>query len=90
MLQSQKSTLRISDAWASDGTKRYALTDWMLTSCIDDGAGNSDPHFGWRSDAASLIDSVGHDDDATSNMRAIGARFTLAAPRVSPALPIAR
>jgi hypothetical protein len=83
MLQSQKSSLRISDAWASDGTTRYPLTDWTLTSCINDGAGNADPHYGWRSDGTSLIDYVGHEDDTTASTRASGTHFTLTAPRPS-------
>ena len=86
-LQSQKSALRISDAWASDGTQRYPLADWMLTSCIDDGAGNADPHYGWRSDGVSLTDSVGHEDDVTSSARLAGTHFTLTTPRVSLAAP---
>src|SRR5580765_2282766 len=40
ILQSQKSTLRISDMRAWDGTTWYSLKDWILTACIDDGAGN--------------------------------------------------
>jgi hypothetical protein len=83
MLRSQKSALRIGDAWVSDGARRYPLTDWTLTSCIDDGAGNADPRYGWRSDGASLTDSVGQENDATSSMRVIGTRFTLTAPGVS-------
>jgi hypothetical protein len=88
MLQSQKSSLRVSDAWASDGTTRYPLTNWTLTSCINDGAGNADAHYGWRSDGRYLIDSVGHEDDVASSRRTSGTHFTLTAPRV-PA-PIAR
>ena len=68
--------------------KRYPLTDWTLTSCIDDGAGNADPHYGWRSDGASLTDSVGHDDDVTSSTRVGGTHFTLTVPRASTASPI--
>ena len=78
ILQSQKSTLRISHLRASDGANWYSLDDWLIaSSCIDDQAGNLDPHYGWRSDGSSLTDSVGHADDPTASARAVGTHFTL-------------
>ena len=86
MLQSQKSALRIKDIWASDGAQWYPLTEWTLTSCIDDASGNTDLHYGWRSDGESLIDSVGHDDDPTISIRASGSRFSLRYPSIPAAV----
>src|SRR5262249_45461378 len=79
-LSSQKSTVRISDIRASDERQSYALADWTITSCIDDGAGNLDHRYGWRSDGTSLIHSVGHDDDVSLSTRTAGTHFTLTAP----------
>jgi hypothetical protein len=62
---------------ASSGVNWAPLADWRVTNCIDDGAGNRDPHYGWRSDGVSLIDSSGHVDDAPSSTRTIAASFHL-------------
>jgi hypothetical protein len=73
--------VRFSDLAAFDGVSWSSLADWRLTNCIDDGAGNLDQHYGWRTDGASMIDSSGHADDLTSSTRTIAASFHLAATR---------
>jgi hypothetical protein len=85
ILQSQPSSVRFSDLWAFDGANWAPLADWRITNCIDDGVGNLDQHFGWRTDGASLTDSSGHYDDTTSSARTIAASFHLVFPNV-PAL----
>ena len=82
ILQAQKSTVRFSDMRASDGTAVYPILDWFLSYCIDDQAGNRDPHYGWRTDGLSLTDSVGHADDPTASTRTVGTRFALGVPSV--------
>jgi hypothetical protein len=77
ILQSQPARVRFRDMQASSGVNWAPLADWRVTNCIDDGAGNRDPHYGWRSDGVSLIDSSGHVDDAPSSTRTIAASFHL-------------
>ena len=77
ILDSQKSTLHFSEMRASDGVNWYSLTEWKITSCIDDEAGNLDQRYGWRSDGLSVVDSVGHADDVSLSYRNFGRRFTL-------------
>jgi len=77
ILQSQKSAIRFSDMRASDGTNWFSIADWILGYCIDDGAGNLDQHYGWRSDGVSLTDSVGHADDPTASTRTIGTHMSV-------------
>jgi hypothetical protein len=81
ILRSQPAIVRFSDLAAFDGVSWSSLADWRLTNCIDDGAGNLDQHYGWRTDGASMIDSSGHADDLTSSTRTIAASFHLAATR---------
>jgi len=80
ILRSQPSTVRFSDLAAFDGANWSSLADWRLTNCLDDGAGNLDQHYGWRTDGGALIDTSGHADDLRSSTRAIAASFHLAAP----------
>jgi len=83
ILRSQPASVRFSDLVAFDGVSRSPLADWRLTNCIDDGAGNLDQHYGWRTDGASLTDSSGHDDDTTSSTRTIAVSFHLAPASVA-------
>lgn len=80
ILHSQKGTVKYVDIRASDGTRWYNLEDWNITWRIDDGGGNLENRFGWRSDGRSLTSRVGHDDDSTLCARDIGQSFKLALP----------
>lgn len=77
ILRAQKGTIRYTRLRASDGNQWYPLNDWWLRWRINDGTGNLDSHFGWRSDGNSLISSVGHDDDDTNSVRDEGYTFSL-------------
>lgn len=76
-LRSQKGKVRYTELHASDGNQWYPLNNWRITQRIDDGAGNLDDHFGWRSDGDSLSSSVGHDDDPAKSARDKGHIFSL-------------
>jgi hypothetical protein len=90
ILDSQKCTVRYTDMRAYDGTGWHSLEDWNLTWRIDDGAGNADNRFGWKSDGSSLISRVGHESDITECSRDVGTTFTAtgatATPTVTPTI----
>ncbi len=80
ILHSQKGTVRYVDIKASDGTKWYNLDNWNISWRIDDGGGNLENRFGWKSDGQTLTSRVGHDDDSAMCSRDIGRTFNLALP----------
>lgn len=77
ILDSQKGTVRYTDIRASDGTNWYPLENWQLTWRIDDGAGNLDNRFGWKSDGLSLTSRVGHEEDIAECSRDVGTEFSV-------------
>ena len=82
-----KGTVIYTEITASDDVASYDLKEWMLTARADDGAGNFDTRFGWKSDGASLISTAGHEQDSFDASRDIGRRFSLGtpAPRITGA-----
>jgi len=77
ILDEQKGTVQYSDMRAFDGTTWYPLNDWTITWRIDDGGGNLENRFGWRSNGSSLISTVGHEEDMTQSYRDPGTVFSL-------------
>lgn len=77
ILDQQKGTVRYSDMRAFDGEVWHPLNDWMITWRIDDGGGNIEDRFGWKSDGSSLFSTVGHEEDSTQSYRDPGTVFTL-------------
>ncbi len=77
ILHAQKGTVRYTEMRAYDGSRWYALKNWKSIWRIDDGGGNLESRFGWRSDSTSLTSVVGHNKDASQAYRDVGRSFTL-------------
>ena len=75
ILNGERGDVCYTDLWAFDGANRYSLEDWNLTWRIDDGAGNLDNRFGWKSDGVSLTSRVGHQSDVHRVLAQRGDRF---------------
>jgi hypothetical protein len=89
ILYAQKCTVRYTDLRVFDGSAWYPLENWAITWRIDDGAGNLDNRFGWRSDGVSLTSTVGHDDDVTLSYRDVGHKFSVIPAGSSSPIPFA-
>ena len=87
ILDGEKGTVRYTDLRAFDGSTWFPLKNWVLTFRIDDGAGNKDNRFGWKSDGVSLTSSVGHDTDVADCSRDPGATFTVVSKPPPPPPP---
>lgn len=78
LLHTEKTKVRYSELSAFDGTNWYPLDQWKLTYRIDDGNGNQDNRFGWRTENCQYLVSVcGHDDDVLNATRNVNTLFNI-------------